>query len=95
MTTAQDTPRSWESTMTAELGGPDSRDIPNEIHSTDGAKDYGYTAALVGGATVFAVSFPSLRVALKSTPPMSDSEVKVTFPVAGSKEPLLILRSPL
>lgn len=53
MTAVQDTPRSWQSTITAVLGGPDSRDIPNEIHSTDGAKDYGYTAALVGGATVF------------------------------------------
>jgi acyl dehydratase len=60
MTTASEAPRSWESRIIAVLGGPDNRDIPNEIHSTEGAKDYGYRAALVGGATVFGWTVPAI-----------------------------------
>ena len=46
MTTEQ---KSGERKITAFLGNPDRPDIGNAIHSTDGAKEYGYQAALVGG----------------------------------------------
>jgi len=49
MTTAN---RFAENIVTAFLDGPDDPNIPNAIHSTEGAKDYGYKAALVGGVTV-------------------------------------------
>ncbi|HXH21593.1 MAG TPA: hypothetical protein VNN10_06155 [Dehalococcoidia bacterium] len=44
--------------VTAFLPGPDRPDIRNAIHSTEGARDYGYQAALVGGVTVFGWSTP-------------------------------------
>ena len=44
--------------MTAFLGNEDSPTIRNAIHSTEGAAEYGYRAALVGGATVFGWSTP-------------------------------------
>jgi acyl dehydratase len=44
--------------MTAFLGNEDSPTIRNAIHSTQGAKEYGYKAALVGGATVFGWATP-------------------------------------
>lgn len=51
--------------LTATLDTPDDRQaIGNEIHSTDGAKDYGYQAALVGGATVFGWATPVILEAL-------------------------------
>lgn len=61
MTTA---PRSAEHRITAFLDGPDNRNIPNEIHSTEGAKEYGYRAALVGGATVWGWATPAIIEAL-------------------------------
>ena len=61
MTTA---PRSAEHRVTAFLDGPDDRNIPNEIHSTEGAKEYGYQAALVGGATVWGWATPAILEAL-------------------------------
>ncbi len=45
-------------TMTAFLGNEDSPTIRNAIHSTQGAQEYGYRAALVGGATVFGWATP-------------------------------------
>lgn len=58
-------PRSAELRLTATLDTPDDRNaIVNEIHSTDGAKDYGYQAALVGGATVFGWATPAILEAL-------------------------------
>ena len=37
--------------LTAFLDGVDDRAaISNEIHSSDGAREYGYSQALVGGA---------------------------------------------
>jgi hypothetical protein len=58
------TRRSAEHRVTAFLDGPDSKDIGNVIHSTDGAKEYGYTAALVGGVTVYGWATPSIVEAL-------------------------------
>lgn len=49
---------SVERTLTAFLGNPDRPDIRNKIHSTEGAKEYGYQGALVGGVTVFGWSTP-------------------------------------
>lgn len=51
-------PNSVELKVTAFLGSPDSPDIRNKIHSTEGAKEYGYQGALVGGVTVFGWSTP-------------------------------------
>lgn len=45
-------------TMTAFLGNEDSPTIRNAIHSTQGAQEYGYKSALVGGATVFGWATP-------------------------------------
>lgn len=39
--------------LTAFLDGEDSPDIPNPIHSTAVAAQYGFRAALVGGVTVY------------------------------------------
>lgn len=50
--------------ITAFLGNPDRPDITNPIHSTDGAKEYGYQAALVGGATVWGWAAPAILDAL-------------------------------
>ncbi len=47
-------------TLTAFLGNEDSPTILNAIHSTEGAKEYGYRAALVGGATVFGRATPAI-----------------------------------
>ena len=47
------TSRLIQDKFNAFLDGPDRPDISNPIHSTSGANDYGYSGALVGGATVF------------------------------------------
>jgi acyl-CoA thioesterase FadM len=52
--------RSGHRTITAFLDGPDSMDIRNVIHATDGAKEYGYRAALVGGVTVYGWAAPAV-----------------------------------
>ena len=49
-----------ESRVVAFLGNPDRPDIRNAIHSTAGAQEYGYRAALVGGATVFGWAVPAI-----------------------------------
>jgi hypothetical protein len=49
---------SAEVRLTAFLAGPDRPDIRNAIHSTQGAREYGYRAALVGGVTVFGWATP-------------------------------------
>ena len=46
-------PKLVEATTTAFLDGEDSLNINNIIHSTEGAKAFGYRAALVGGVTVY------------------------------------------
>lgn len=57
MTTAN---RFAENVVTAFLDGEDNPNIPNAIHSTEGAKDYGYRAALVGGVTVWGWATPTI-----------------------------------
>lgn len=52
--------------VTAFLGNPDRPDIRNAIHSTQGAQEYGYRAALVGGATVFGWATPAIIEVLGS-----------------------------
>ncbi|MCK9486906.1 MAG: hypothetical protein M0R73_09475 [Dehalococcoidia bacterium] len=65
MTASTGSPGRAELRLTATLDTPDDRNaISNEIHSTDGAKDYGYQAALVGGATVFGWATPAILQAL-------------------------------
>jgi acyl dehydratase len=53
-----------ENVVTAFLDGPDNPNIPNAIHSTEGAKDYGYKAALVGGVTVWGWATPTILEAI-------------------------------
>jgi len=57
MTTAN---RFAENVVTAFLDGEDNPNISNAIHSTEGAKDYGYKAALVGGVTVWGWATPTI-----------------------------------
>jgi len=65
MTTPSNARKSAHIRLTATLDTPDDRKaIGNEIHSTAGAKDYGYKAALVGGATVFGWTTPAILEAL-------------------------------
>jgi hypothetical protein len=47
-------------TITAFLDGPDSLEIRNIIHSTEGAAAYGFRGALVGGVTVFGWAVPAI-----------------------------------
>jgi acyl dehydratase len=51
-------------TVVAFLDGPDNPNIPNVIHSTDKAQEYGYQAALVGGVTVYGWATPAILEAL-------------------------------
>lgn len=46
--------------VTAFLDNEDSLTIPNIIHSTAGAAQYGYSAALVGGVTVYGWAVPAI-----------------------------------
>ena len=50
--------------LVAFMEDPDNPDIPNVIHSTDAARDYGYDAALVGGVTVYGWTVATIREAL-------------------------------
>ena len=47
-------------TITAFLDGPDSLEIRNIIHSSEGAAQYGYRGALVGGVTVYGWAIPAV-----------------------------------
>ena len=53
-----------ERITTAFLDGEDSLEINNIIHSTEGAKMFGFDAALVGGTTVYAWAIPALVEAI-------------------------------
>ena len=53
-----------ETTITAFLDGDDSLEIDNIIHSTEGAAQFGFTAPLVGGVTVYAWAIAALIEAL-------------------------------
>jgi MaoC like domain len=45
--------RAVERTIVAAMPDPDAPNPNNPIHSTDTARDYGFRAALVGGATIY------------------------------------------
>jgi acyl dehydratase len=47
-------------TITAFLDGPDSLEIRNIIHSSEGAAQYGYKGPLVGGVTVYGWAIPAV-----------------------------------
>ena len=49
-----------ERSITAFLDGEDSLQIDNIIHSTAGAAQFGFAAALVGGVTVYSWAAPAL-----------------------------------
>ncbi len=53
--------------ITAFLDGEDRPDIPNPIHSTEVAHEYGFKAALVGGVTVYGWTVPAILEALGET----------------------------
>jgi hypothetical protein len=53
-----------ERRLVAFMENPDAPRPGNPIHSTDGGKDYGYTAALVGGVTVYGWAVPAIVDAL-------------------------------
>ncbi len=50
--------------LTAFMEDPDNPEIPNVIHSTDAAREYGYQEALVGGVTVYGWTVATIREAL-------------------------------
>jgi hypothetical protein len=58
------TPRTFESKITAFMENPDAPRPENPIHSTGGAQEYGYRAALVGGVTVYGWAASTILEAL-------------------------------
>ena len=58
------TARTIERSITAFLDGEDSLEIDNIIHSTEGAAQFGFQGALVGGVTVYSWAVPALIEAL-------------------------------
>jgi len=56
--------RSGERRVTAFMEDPDNMDIVNVIHANQGAREYGYRAALVGGVTVYGWAVPAVLQAL-------------------------------
>jgi len=54
------TVRTIERSITAFLDGEDSLEIDNIIHSTEGAAQFGFSGALVGGVTVYSWAVPAL-----------------------------------
>lgn len=54
------TTRTIERSITAFLDGEDSLEIDNIIHSTEGAAQFGFQGALVGGVTVYSWAIPAL-----------------------------------
>jgi hypothetical protein len=57
------TRRYGERRITAFMEDPDNENIPNIIHSTGGARAYGYRAALVGGVIVYGWCVPAILAA--------------------------------
>ncbi len=58
------TRRYGEHRITAFMENPDNMNIGNIIHANQGARDYGYRAALVGGVTVYGWAVPAVIQAL-------------------------------
>ncbi|MEE9279267.1 MAG: hypothetical protein V3V67_03745 [Myxococcota bacterium] len=59
--------RSYERTMVAFMEDPDAPRPENPIHSTSGALEYGYRAALVGGVVVYGWATPGILAMLGET----------------------------
>ena len=53
-------PIAVENHFTAWMQNPNDPTIPNAIHSADGAREYGFQAALVGGVTVYGWCIPTI-----------------------------------
>ncbi len=58
------TRRFGERHITAFMEDPDNMNIGNVIHANQGARDYGYKAALVGGVIVYGWTAPAILQAL-------------------------------
>jgi acyl dehydratase len=58
------TRRYGERRITAFMEDPDNMNIGNVIHANQGAREYGYKAALVGGVTVYGWTVPAVLQAL-------------------------------
>jgi hypothetical protein len=52
--------RAIERTIMASMPEADAPNPDNPIHSSDGARDYGFRAALVGGATIYGWCVPAI-----------------------------------
>lgn len=51
----------WREELVAVLDGPDAKDeIVNPVHSSEGARQLGYAAALVGGISVYSWALPAI-----------------------------------
>jgi len=53
-----------ERRITAFMEDPDNMDISNVIHANQGAREYGYRAALVGGVIVYGWTVPAILQAV-------------------------------
>ncbi len=69
---------SVEATLVAFMDDPDVPRPENPIHSTSGARDYGYAAALVGGVVVYGWATPLILDVLGDTW-LSDGWAEVAF----------------
>ena len=49
-----------ENTFTAWMDNPNDPTLSNQIHAADGARQYGFQAALVGGVTVYGWTVPTI-----------------------------------
>jgi acyl dehydratase len=72
------TRRYGERRITAFMEDPDNMNIGNVIHANQGAREYGYRAALVGGVIVYGWTVPAILQAL-GPQWLSDGWVDVSF----------------
>ncbi|HXH23455.1 MAG TPA: hypothetical protein VNN10_15660, partial [Dehalococcoidia bacterium] len=72
------TRRYGERRITAFMEDPDNMNISNVIHANQGARQYGYRAALVGGVTVYGWTVPAILQALGPRW-LSDGWIDVSF----------------
>lgn len=56
-----------ENRFTAWMENPNDPTLPNQIHAADGARQYGFRAALVGGVTIYGWCIPTLLQAVGDT----------------------------
>ncbi|MEO6398183.1 MAG: hypothetical protein ABIP13_06910 [Tepidiformaceae bacterium] len=53
-----------ENHFTAWMANPNDPTLPNKIHAADGAQQYGFKAALVGGVTLYGWCIPTILTAV-------------------------------